>query len=182
MRQHDTSSDSETKGRRDQAEVGSFYFIFWGIIVSVTNLLQFILGVLFDYPYPYVVWLAIIPAALFSGVYAIRRRKSHKPTHASSNIHKDNWLFIFSGMLLIILFGEKVNHQISPLITLLLSIGTFTSGRAMGFRPLQLGGLSLFLASMIMFLVPRPYQPLIASIGMILGNFVPGLQLRAMTK
>ena len=168
-----------TRARQNLSSGGSFYFIFWGVVVGCGNMAQFLIDLLTDYPHPYAVWLMIIPAVIVSTIYSIKKKNNTMLNSSFERIYGDIWWFIFGVMMLIILFGYQVNYQISPLIMLLSALGTFITGRMTKFKPLQIGGFILIATAATSFLLPFQYQPLVAALGITLGNTIPGFQLKA---
>lgn len=52
-----------------------FYFLFWGWLVFLAILTQFLLKVVFHSEHHYLVWLLTIPAVIITVVYSARRHK-----------------------------------------------------------------------------------------------------------
>jgi len=175
-------SETMLRARKNLSSgAGSFYLLFWGIIVGGANLTHFVLEVFTDYLYPYVVWIVIIPAAIASAIYGARKRKSAMVKTSIDTVYGQMWWFIFV-IIIMISFGDKIGYNLSPVITLVTSLGIFVTGKLTNFKPLLIGSFALGLSSIIGFIVPYEYQTLVASIGILFGYVVPGYQLKKIGK
>lgn len=157
----------------------AFYFLLWGWTIALCNFAMFLLLYYTTYPAPYVVWALVIPAWIVSIVYG---RRQVQRAGAQSHIERiSTWLWIATGIAVtpIVLFGDKIDYQINPLIMNMISLPTFVSGITLRFKPLLFGGITFFVLGIVSFLVTADLQYLIGGIAMVCGYLVPGYLLRA---
>ena len=83
----------------------SFYFLFWGWLVALTNIGEFLIANFTNYPHPYIVWFMVFPGLLISFIYGYRKKKTEKVTSHIDKIHLLVWVsFTISYFILIILW------------------------------------------------------------------------------
>lgn len=169
-----TTMIHEAKG---SVKRNSFYLLLWGWVVVIANFGMFTL-IQMHYSKPYLVWLIAIPAWLASFYKGFKdSREATTITHLGTIIM---WLWISFGIIIttIIFFGSKINYQISPLVLLITAIPTLGCGAVTRFRPLVIGGIIFWVAGIIAFLLPLPFQPLVSAIAFIAGYLLPGYLIR----
>ena len=171
-----TSMIRQAKGKAQQ---NSFYFLFWGWIVVIANLGMFILTKM-EYSMPFIVWTITIPAWIYTMIHAFRQSK--REGTASSHFDRITasvWISFGVVIFTMVAFGRTINYQLNPIILLISSIPTFTSGMVLKFRPLMLGGILFWLSSMISFSIPMEYQPLVSAMALAGGYLAPGYMLKS---
>ena len=155
----------------------SFHFLLWGWVVTIANLGMFTLMQL-NYPRPYIIWSITIPAWLVSMYYGYSRSKEQR---AVTHIDRTTmWLWISYGICIftLVFFGSTINWKLNPVILLMTVIPTLVSGIVIRFRPLIIGGISIWVFSILSFLVDSQYQYLAGALAIISGYLVPGYMLR----
>lgn len=155
----------------------SIYLILWGIVTVVANLGMFTLMQL-KYPQPYLVWLISIPAWLAT-IYL--GYKHGKDARTSSHLDRINAFLWFSyGIIVftIVIFGNKINYQLNPIILVMSAVPALVSGIIIKFRPLIVGGILFWFFGILCFLVDAPWQYLIGAAAVTLGYLVPGFMLK----
>ena len=88
------------------------------------------------------------------------------------------WSAMFICVLIILFFMPNVNYMINPIILTFAGAGTFISGAMLRFWPLILGGIALWLSSVIGFNVSMNDQYLVGAIGIMAGYLIPGYLLK----
>ncbi len=167
-----------TKAKSNFAGGGSFYFLLWGSVVTIANLGHYAFLQFTDYPHPYIVWLLILPAAIWSTWYGFKKHGKMKGNGTIDHIYGQLWWAIFLCIVVTLFFMETIDYQSTPLILMFAALGTYVTGQILRFRPLILGGIVLFAGAIIAFLLPRPEQHLLSGLAMILGYLVPGFILK----
>jgi hypothetical protein len=166
---------------RGNVQQNRLHFILWGLVIAAANLGMFAL-LQVDYPRPYLVWLITIPAWIVSMFYGIKQgQKARVVTHIDRTTM---WLWISFGISVFILvfFGYTIKWNLNPVILLISAIPTLVSGIVIRFRPLVLGGVSLWFFGIICFLVDYEYQFLIGAVAVLVGYLVPGVMLKDKTE
>jgi hypothetical protein len=163
---------------KDKAQQNSFYFLFWGWIVVLANVGMFILTML-EYSMPYIVWAITIPAWIFTMYRAFTQGKHSGGTSSHfDRISGSIWISFGIVVFTLVAFGRTINFQINPIILLISAIPTFSSGVILKFKPFMVGGILFWLSSIISFLVPMEFQPLIGAVALAGGYLVPGYMLK----
>lgn len=167
---------NEAKGNvRDN----SFYYLFWGWILTGAHIGSFVLSRL-EYEYPFVVWLVVLPAWVVSFVYGSRQtKKQNRTTTHLEKVNLSLWISFGALAIVIPLFGAFINYQINSLILLVGSMTTFTSGVILKYRPLMAGGIVFFIGGLLCFFVSNEVQSLISAMVIALGYLVPGYLLKS---
>lgn len=167
---------SHARGKMQKA---SFYFITWGWVMTFANLGMYGLLKFTDYPFPYLVWLIIIPAWIVTMVHGSREEKAvGKRTHLD---HITMWLWIAFGIAVLpfVIFLAKINYHINPVVLVMAAIPTFLSGIMLKFTPLVWGGISFYVLGAICFLVSPVDQYLVGGLAIFCGYLIPGYLLKA---
>lgn len=170
------------EAKRQVARGGSFYFLLWGWVVMLCNLGHYVIGVYTNYDHPYVVWLSVIPAAIVSGIYGSKQRSSAGFSSHLDTLYRDIWIAVSVGIAVVLIFMSKLNFNANAIILLLAGIGTFISGRALKFKPLVYGAISLWAAGIIAFNFSEIDQYLVGTIGIFVGYLIPGYLLKRAEK
>jgi hypothetical protein len=169
------------KAKKEAAGDGSFQFLLWGWVIAICNFGHYGLAKS-GFEMPYVVWLAIIPASIWSFTHAYReRRKARLKSHLDDMLGQ-LWITIFSAMIIVLAFMGTLGFNHSPVILVLAGIGVFCSGALIKDKSVKLGGLVLFLGAIVGFLMPIDEQYLVAGVSIVLGYLFPGYLLKSKFK
>ncbi len=167
-----------SEAKRNVAKGGSFYFLLWGFVVSIANLGHYILGKYTDYPTPYFVWLVTIPAVLVTVIHSYRQGKSARVHGPLDKLHGHIWIAAFVGILMALIFMNKIAYHHNPIILLIAGSSTYLTGILLKFRPLIIGGICLWVMSVICYFLPVIDQYLAGCVGIIIGYIIPGFMLK----
>ncbi len=171
-------SDMITQAKRNLARGGSFYFLLWGWVVLFANLGHYIISKYALYPYPYVVWALTIPAAIASMWYGARKSKYAQVKSHLDSVYGLVWLGVMISVLIILFFLGKVSYNTNAIILTFAGLGTFISGCMLRFNPLIMGGVALWVASVVAFNLPPMDQYLVGAVGILAGYLIPGYLLK----
>jgi hypothetical protein len=167
--------------RQTQGNVSSasFYFLLWGWIITTCNFGMYSIVKFTEYQnYAPLVWTLSIPAWIISMIYGSRQDKIRR---VSTHLDKISmWLWIGLGITILPawIFGAKTNWYVNAIIFMPVGLATFLSGIILKFRPLVFGGITLWMAGTLCYLVPPIDQYLVGGVGMIFGYLVPGYMLK----
>jgi hypothetical protein len=161
---------------------GSFHFLLWGWVIAIANLGHYYLMSISSHAHPQIIWLICLPAALMSWSHGYRQRKKSTTRTYTDRISMWLWIAMFPCLIIIIFFGYKTNFMINPLILLITGYATLQSGIIMKFKPLIIGGIIFWLASIAGFLSSYENQTLIAALAIVIGYLIPGYMLKAKHK
>jgi hypothetical protein len=159
----------------------SKFFLLWGWVVILANVSMYVL-ILMEYPRPYLAWLLVIPAWIFTFYIAGKGKKQRKAVTHLDRIITALWLSFGVLALTLVVFGSKINFQLNPVILLFTSIPTLVTGIIVKFRPLVSGGIIFWVCGILSFLAPFEYQNLICAVAFILGYLIPGYRLKGKSK
>ncbi|MBC6365629.1 hypothetical protein [Algoriphagus sp. AK58] len=169
------------KAKKEAAGDGSFQLLLWGWVIALCNFGHYFLAKS-GFEMPYVVWLAVIPAVIWSFVHEFReRKKSRVKTHLDDFLGQ-LWIAVFVGMVILLSFMPVLEYRHNPIILVLAGIGVFSTGAMIRDNSTKLGGTVLFIGAIIGFLLPVNEQYLTAGISMVLGYLVPGYVLKTKFK
>jgi hypothetical protein len=171
-------TDMIGQAKRNYSKSGSFYFLLWGWVVMIANLGHYILSTYQLTEHPYIVWLLTFPAAIISAVRGYNEdRRSIVKSHLDS-LYGLIWLTMFICIIIMVVFVKDLHLILNPLILTLAGAGTFISGSMLRFRPLILGGVALWIASIVAFNTAINEQYLVAAVGIMAGYLIPGYLLK----
>jgi len=156
----------------------SFYFIFWGIVVSLANLTHYYLMVYTSFEYPYMVWLITIPAWIVTAVYGYRQRNLARVTTLLDKVIGVLWVAFGISIFLLIIPGNIVHPYFNPIILLMAAIPTMVSGFIIKEKPLMAGAVLLWVLGSTSFFVEQEMHYLIAAVAILIGYVIPGLIMR----
>jgi hypothetical protein len=168
--------DSMIKKVRSDISANRVYFLFWGWLTFLSILIQFFLKVVVNYQHHYLVWLSVIPAAIFTIVYSNRKGPNHYSTYVGDSM-KHLWMGIGISffVLSLIISNTRGGWLIAyPFFILFYGLGTFVSGMFLKFKPLIIGGIFNWVLACICVLLPYDYQLLVAATAILTSYIIPG--------
>lgn len=170
------------QAKRNVAKGGSFYFLLWGWVIMLANLGHYAIEKYDLYEHPYIVWILIIPAMIASIWYSAKVERAAGVVSHYDRIYSTIWISIFISIMIILVFMGKLDFNHNAVILLFSGLGTYLSGSLLRFRPLLIGGVSLWCAAIVAFNVSIIDQYLVAAVGLIVGYLIPGYLLRKAEK
>ena len=169
------------KAKKEAAGDGSFQLLLWGWVIALCNFGHYYL-VMSGSKMPYLVWLAVIPAVIWSfGHEIMERKKARVKTHLDDFLGQ-LWIAVFIGMVIILSFMPVLEYRHNPIILVLAGVGVFGTGAVIRDNSTKIGGAVLFIGAIVGFLLPVNEQYLAAGISMVLGYLVPGYMLKSKFK
>lgn len=166
-------------GAKARMNENGFIYLFWGWLISICALAQFVL-LQTDYAninyYPY---LLVIPGAIYTAVHEARKHRSEGSPNYTSNIMAAIWIVAGVNMTIVgFLFSPVLKSSPVPLILIILALATIASGAALKFKPLIWGGILCNAAGIAAIFVAYAYHPLLVILAIIAADLVPGYILR----
>ncbi len=158
----------------------SFHLIFWGWLIFFCSISEYLLIKLTSYSSPWYIWYLVIPGVFVSVVYGFMNgKKEHVHTYADM-IYMWTWLgfIVVAVFLMLFLNLEKRYDLIPPFILLAAGFPTFVSGFIIKFKPLILGGISLWVIALVAYFAGDIIAPLAVPAGMLTGYLIPGYLIR----
>jgi hypothetical protein len=162
---------------RNKFEENGFIFMFWGLLMAITSISQFVLlkNEYYDINwYPY----SLMPiGSIYTGFYFAKRKGKSKQNLISKMV-SFTWIVLsFNLLILGAVFGYYLKQNLIPIILILLAIGVIVSGTSVKSRLLIYSGTLINISAFVCFYIDWIYQPLLMSIVSILAFFIPGLLL-----
>ena len=157
---------------------GIFHLLFWGWLITVCSLSEWLITNLTHYAHPYYVWILVIPGAFVSMIYgAVTGRKAKVHTYADM-LYMWTWIgFLFAAIVLFIVQSDRMEN-ITPYILLLAGFPTFLSGFIVKFKPLIAGGICFWVIAILVHFAGPSLALLGTPVAMLTGYLIPGYMLR----
>jgi hypothetical protein len=157
---------------------GSFHLLFWGWLIFICSLSEYLLYKLTDLTNPWIVWLLVIPGAFVSMIYGyVKGRKAKVHTYAEM-IYVWTWMgFLVSAIILFILLSEDM-ESVAPFILTLAAVPTFISGFIIKFKPLIIGAITFWIFALVAHFGGHEIAPLAVPVAMLTGYLIPGYLLK----
>jgi hypothetical protein len=166
------------EGSKARLNENGFIYLFWGWLILVCALAQFVLLQAELYAYNYYPYFLVIPAGIYTGISEARKHRNSQ----GSYIHKlmaALWIPLGFNLAIVGFFsGPVIGISPTPFLLIFLAIGATVSGGALRFPALIWGGIICNLVGFAAFLTPSLYQPLLLGAGIIAADLVPGYMLR----
>ncbi len=170
------------KAKSRFSENGHLY-LFWGWLVLICNVSQFVLLHFMHSSRHYMVWFVCWAAVIYQMFYFSKKRRLKTVRTYTDEIIKYVWIvFLVNIILVTIVFGqvlgEKYYLMMGPVMFVIYAVPTFLSGVILRFKPLIIGGCSCWLIAIAALFIEGDYQLLLVSVAMIFAWIIPGYLLR----
>jgi hypothetical protein len=156
---------------------GSFHLLFWGWLILICSLSEYLLYKFTDFTHPWYVWFFVIPGVFVSMIYGfVTGRKAKMHTYAD-NLYLWTWMgFLASSIVLFMIVSEDMRN-VPPFILMLAAMPTFISGFIIRFRPLIIGGITFWIFALAAHFAGA-FAPLAVPVAMLTGYLIPGYMLK----
>jgi len=156
---------------------GSFHLLFWGWLILICSLSEYLLYKFTDFTHPWYVWFFVIPGVFVSMIYGfVTGRKAKMHTYAD-NLYLWTWMgFLASSIVLFMIVSEDMRN-VPPFILMLAAMPTFISGFIIRFRPLIIGGITFWIFALAAHFAGA-FAPLAVPFAMLTGYLIPGYMLK----
>jgi len=157
----------------------SFYYLMWGWIIALAAFMNYLLVTLTDFKANYLPWLILIPIGwILSISYSIKKERTKKYETYFEVFLKYLWIVIGLSFIVLVFISIQLETNPTSFVLLLAGIGTLVSGLTMKFKPLSIGGISLFFFAIISLYVSNSNTLLITSIAVVVGYLIPAYLLK----
>ncbi|NRB54192.1 MAG: hypothetical protein HRU41_41475 [Saprospiraceae bacterium] len=164
------------KEAKSRFEENGVIYCMWGAILAFAALLQYGLLKSGQEEISYYGYFIVPIGALISWYYYARKKASRK-NQVSSNISITWGVVSMNLMILGFFFNYVLQENLTPLMLILMGIGTTISGGLIKSRLILFSGLFLNAAGFLCFQLNWLEHPLVLGISAILFILVPGLLL-----
>ena len=164
----------------------SFYFLLWGYICVLGNLLGYLWIYLEKYNYIGLSWqilgfLGIITTIVYS---RIKARKARVRTYIDDCM-RFTWYGYLVAISTLMFFLVKGQHfdLIGPSSLLMLSLPTFITGGVLRFKPFIFGAIILWAIGVLTIFLSSPeWENILNALAIVFGYLIPGHLLKASYK
>lgn len=173
--------------------------IMWGLVVAICSLTKFA-EIQFNFRLPFDIYLLTVIAVIPQIFFSIKERREKKVITWEDGFVNYVWLAFGISIFLLILITNFIGYNlqpvlekyeslagspspfrfyeyISPLFLMLYGIPTFITGAGTKFRPMILGGIFCWVASVITIFTPGKTDLLLTALAAILAWLIPGIIL-----
>jgi len=165
---------------KDSVAVDSFYLLFWGWLVFVCCLVEYVLMVYYRYTHHSFVWGAMPIGGIITAIYSSRQARRQKSTTYIEEALSYLWIAIgisFFVMVVVNVVSEAWRTAFTYYI-LMYAIGTFVSGSLIRFKPLIIGGLLNFIIAAVSIKFNFAGQLLMGALAILISYIIHGHLLR----
>lgn len=158
----------------------SFYFLLWGVLLIGAMVATYLLrhesnG--WQHGAPWGVAGAL--GGIISSIHGSRENKREQVSNPMDNTIGWLWGSFVITMLLLIAFTVTGRADTTVAITMLTGLPTFITGQIMRFKPLQVGGITFWVAGVAMMLLNSELATLVLyCVAMGMGYILPGVLLK----
>jgi len=167
---------------RDKFEENGFIYMFWGALITITSISQFVLLKNEYYNINWYPYLLMPIGAIYSTIYFSKKKRKNKQ-NLISKILSALWIVLSINMMLLgFLFANNLKENLIPIILILLSIGIIVSGTSIKSKLLLYSGIFIALSSFLGFYLEWIFQPLLMGVVSIITILIPGIILMVQHK
>ncbi len=169
---------------RENAQV----FLLWGWILTLASISNFIilkmLNSLEAWEHKgFLVlgnWIVFLLIGFIIMYFMVRKMNKDKKVYSHIDKFVNNlWWVTAPSFVIATILCFRLGIEPPPLMLLIGGIATTTTGLAIKFRPLIIGGMSFFIFSLASTFVTNEYLALVVSAAIICGYLIPGYLLKA---
>ena len=162
------------KTRQDISD-NSMYFLVWGWGAIIGCIGQFVLKVVFNYPYHYRIWFITFICIIITIGFGMQQRKKQRVKTYISESMSYLWTGMGLSFFTISVIFIKIGWQnCFPFFILLYGLGTFVTGKILKYNPFVAGGISAFILAMVSVFFDYDYQMLFAAAALLFSYIIPG--------
>ena len=159
----------------------SFYNLFWGWLVFIASISNFIL-LKMEYEYSFLPWLLMPLGAIVTGVYSYKHKRNKRVRTYIDDFLRYVLIAFLVSLMMVLFFQSKLEFSTYPMVMMVYGIWLFISGGVIRFRPLMIGGIINWILAIAAFFVSFEIQLLLLALAVVSGYIIPGYLLKAFYK
>lgn len=167
---------------RNKFEENGFIYMFWGALIAITSISQFVLLKNEYYSISWYPYLLMPIGAIYSTIYFSKKKGKSKQDMISKMVSALWIVLSINIMVLGFLFGQQLKENLIPIILILLSIGTIVSGTSIKSKLQLYSGIFIGISAFLGFYLEWIYQPLLMGVVSIITILIPGVILMVQHK
>jgi hypothetical protein len=156
----------------------SFHLLFWGWLIFVCSLSEFLLWKLTSWTNVWYVWLFVIPGVFVSLIYGFVKGKRERVFTYGTAIYVWAWLAFLGSSIVFFIVYPIETESISKYMLLLGAMPLFISGVVLRFRPLMWGAVTFWVLALVAHFGGETVSGLAMPVAMVVGYLIPGYLLR----
>ncbi len=161
---------------RTKVEENGFIYMFWGALIAIAALSQFVLLTYEYYHIHYYPYFLMPIGGIFTGYYFSKKGKT--PQNQISKIISIGWMVLSVNMMILgFVFATTLKEHLTPIILILQGVGLIISGGAIKSKLLLYAGIAINISGLVCFNLAWIYHPLLSGVVAIIAIFIPGLIL-----
>lgn len=166
-----------SKTRMDLSQ-SIFHLLFWGWLLFVCSLSEFLILKFTGYANAWYVWFFVVPGAFVSFIYGFVNGKRQRIYTYATSIYVWTWLAFFFASVVFFIVNADNYGSITKYMLLIVGMPTLISGVVIKFRPLVWGAASLWILALAAHFGGEYVSGLAMPVAMITGFLVPGYLLK----
>jgi hypothetical protein len=167
---------------RNKFTENGFIYVFWGALIAIASISQFILLKNNYYNINWYPYLLMPIGFIYSGIY-FSKKKGISKKNQISKIVSSSWIILSINMMILgFLFFPALQKNLIPVLLILLSIGIFISGVALKSRMLLFSAIFINISAFLCFKIEWIYHPLLMGIVSVVAVLIPGILLMVQHK
>lgn len=155
----------------------SFYYLWWGWLVFIASVCQFVL-IQLNYNNSGMVWLLMPLGAIVSGIYSSRERKKERVKTYFDEFNKNVLVAFLVSLFIVLIFMWKLQLNCYPMVMMIYGVWLYISGGALRFKPIMWGGVINWLLAVAAFFFDFKIQLLLLAAAVLFGYIIPGYMLK----
>lgn len=176
--------ESMIKEARNKYSENGHLYLFWGWVILLCSLGNFILAYFQLYNKPYIVWWLTVAAGIYQAVYVTKHKMNRAARSYTDILYGYIWLtFGILLLLAIIMTAFKGNWDfLYPQLLALYGMPVFLSGIILKFNPLKAGAIACWMLAITASIIHVEYHLLLLVLAIIIAWLIPGYMLQAKYK
>jgi len=167
---------------RNKFEENGFIYMFWGALIAIASISQFVLIKNEYYNISWYPYLLMPVGAIYSTIYFSKKKRKNKQ-NLISKIVSALWIVLSINMMILgFLFANNLKENLIPVLLILLSIGTIVSGTSIKSKLLLYSGIFIGISAFSGFYLEWIFQPLLMGVVSIITILIPGIILMVQHK
>ncbi len=162
---------------RNRFEENGFIYMFWGVLIAIASIGQFILLKNEYYTINWYPYLLIPIGAIYTGLYFSKKKIKYKQNQISKIISALWNILSIKMMVLGFFLGPILMDKQIPVILILLSIGIMVSGTSIKSKLLFYSGIFIGISAFLCFYLEWIYHSLLMGLVSIIAILIPGILL-----
>ena len=156
----------------------SFHLLFWGWLILLCSVSDYILWNFVGYENSWYVWLFVIPGVFVSMFYGFTKGKRERVFTYGTTIYVSVWIGFLLASVVLFLLTFKSMESFGKYILMLVGFPTFVSGFVLRFKPLILGGIAFWVLAVLANYTGPEIAGLCMPVAIVFGYLLPGYLLK----